>query len=1161
MARGVFEKMTTSVINKGTHALWRAASQSFKKHLASKSGKTEKVARETFAPGAAAASAVAGGIPSGSTSNSNPQYSNNRVDDAAGKQFAAGVDDLASNIGGTTRGINKLNQLLSVLTSEQQDMIHELRRLVQKNNEKITGGAGTNSDEVKLLRAQIAQLTWSLRSSFNNTTPQQGLSMMNMAGSMGLGGMGMGMGSMLYGGNSVKDVARQWTSRGARTQRRLQYGSALLGPLAGPLIAAGTFLHDMIPGAASDRDENNNQEREQEAYAQTQTTVSRKGKKKTSEKRWPDMPVLTPEEHAAFKESRRAKKEAFNAHREKILAQNRARNSFVGPPAPPAPAAPKNVSQKRPEGGLSKKDLASVLNSWKSKTTPAQNARRDARLESAQASVVRPKASTLFSGNVGSRSASAATGTTTLGSSSTSPKPDHDKDDGFDWKDAAIGGLGLNWLRKRIPGAGHALDWGKKILTKRGLWPAGAAGAAEGAADAAAKSAAARKAAEGLFKKPSAWSKGASHLGKFAKRFGGPALAALEGYQHYSAETSDLKDRHEAGEISDKELSAGKTDAVAGAVGSGLGFWGGMKLGALAGGVAGSAVPIIGNVAGAIGGGIIGGALGMWGGDKIGRGITQTIRGKPDTNAPKTNSAVDKRVRETIKSLTPEQRKEIMSSGSQPVVLNGKSISRFTPEFERMQGVLLEEEAKKRDFSRPDEPRYGSETSDPIPEELSVPKETENPFKEKPSAFGEWLGNIFKSKEKVIKGTPMVPGTPVVPDIGSGAKGAAGAAGGTTGTPVVPDIGSGARGAGGGTTGTPVDPGSLSIKYESGKQGSSAVGWDKAGGTSYGKYQITSAGGGTMKDFMAHLKDSNPEAYERLSKAGPADAGRDGKFAKEWKALSAEGKIQGSEKEFIKKTHYDVGLNGIKDKGLRSMVDNNPALQNVVFSTSVQHGGAGASSILNKVYKPGMSQKDLIDAVYAERNQKKRFSKSTDKEFASVSKRLDSERVDAQVMAAAGSQAPITVAEAKDKGLPEIPTVTAKPEPKYPEPGILAQQGVASKTDSVYKPKDSGYEPNWGKRLAVTPAPAMPSRGPLAIATPRAPSNSGAALQAGAREVAQAKGLVQASGKGSTTINNNNVSHPQQQAPMSAAQLGTSIEPRARSPLDRYQDKIAAFIS
>jgi len=194
--------------------------------------------------------------------------------------------------------------------------------------------------------------------------------------------------------------------------------------------------------------------------------------------------------------------------------------------------------------------------------------------------------------------------------------------------------------------------------------------------------------------------------------------------------------------------------------------------------------------------------------------------------------------------------------------------------------------------------------------------------------------------------------------------------------------------------------GGLSAQYESGSKGSEAVGYDSTGGTSYGKYQISSKQG-TMKQFMGYLKENNPQAYAQLSAAGPADSGQNGQFAQTWKGLAQNGTLGNSEHDFIKQKHFDPAFQGIEDSGLRDQISGSKALQDVLWSTAVQHGPgkSGASGIMNKVYKPGMSQEDLVNAVYAERAT--RFGSSTPQVQAAVQARLASERGNAQAGLAA----------------------------------------------------------------------------------------------------------------------------------------------------------------
>jgi hypothetical protein len=210
----------------------------------------------------------------------------------------------------------------------------------------------------------------------------------------------------------------------------------------------------------------------------------------------------------------------------------------------------------------------------------------------------------------------------------------------------------------------------------------------------------------------------------------------------------------------------------------------------------------------------------------------------------------------------------------------------------------------------------------------------------------------------------------------------------------------GGAGAAGGAAGTGL--GSLAARYESGGKGSEAVGYDSTGGTSFGKYQIATKTG-TMDQFMKFLQKDNPEAYERLMAAGPADSGKDGKFAQEWKSLAKDGKLGDSEHKFIKATHYDKAMTGLGDATLQEMISKSGALQEVMWSTSVQHGAGGAKKIFESAFQKGMSEEELIKAVYASRA--KKFGSSTTQVQASVQARFVDEQSRALAMVGAPSMA------------------------------------------------------------------------------------------------------------------------------------------------------------
>ncbi|CCH47345.1 VgrG-related protein [Pseudodesulfovibrio piezophilus] len=193
--------------------------------------------------------------------------------------------------------------------------------------------------------------------------------------------------------------------------------------------------------------------------------------------------------------------------------------------------------------------------------------------------------------------------------------------------------------------------------------------------------------------------------------------------------------------------------------------------------------------------------------------------------------------------------------------------------------------------------------------------------------------------------------------------------------------------------------GELSARFESGSGGVATIGYDRVGGTSYGKYQIASKPG-TMDRFLTFLDDKAPTMSTRLRNAGPTDTGsKSGGMPTEWKALAAENptRFEALQHEFIANETYEPARAMIlKQTGVD--FNNAPkALQEVLWSTSVQHGPTGASRIFNKVMDDftgtvGKSEFNakLIEGVYNRR--KGQFSSSTKRVQQAVSNRLNAER-------------------------------------------------------------------------------------------------------------------------------------------------------------------------
>ena len=193
------------------------------------------------------------------------------------------------------------------------------------------------------------------------------------------------------------------------------------------------------------------------------------------------------------------------------------------------------------------------------------------------------------------------------------------------------------------------------------------------------------------------------------------------------------------------------------------------------------------------------------------------------------------------------------------------------------------------------------------------------------------------------------------------------------------------------------DLGKLSAKYESSTDGPSAVGWDSTGGTSYGTYQIATKTG-TMDKFLSFLKDARPDWYALLMAAGKPDGGKNGPFAQVWKDIARQNpkEFNDLQHKFIKETHYDLAANKLSGAGL-DINTKSKTMQDVLWSTAVQHGPGAAPGIFKKAIKeaggPASDEASIIKAVYAERAT--RFGSSSMNVQASVANRYKQEQAQA----------------------------------------------------------------------------------------------------------------------------------------------------------------------
>ncbi|MBD5607471.1 MAG: hypothetical protein HDQ93_01295 [Desulfovibrio sp.] len=192
--------------------------------------------------------------------------------------------------------------------------------------------------------------------------------------------------------------------------------------------------------------------------------------------------------------------------------------------------------------------------------------------------------------------------------------------------------------------------------------------------------------------------------------------------------------------------------------------------------------------------------------------------------------------------------------------------------------------------------------------------------------------------------------------------------------------------------------GKLSAKFESGSDGIAAIGYDSTGGTSYGKYQIASKVG-SMKSFLAFLDNEAPDLASRLRQAGPANTGsRRGGMPGEWRAIAKEQpeRFEQLQEAYIHESHYKPALSAIAENTGIDTSNLSAAMREVIWSTAVQHGPAGAARIFAKAdsmsgkARSDSYEKKLIANVYNVRAGQ--FGSSTPQVREAVRNRFREER-------------------------------------------------------------------------------------------------------------------------------------------------------------------------
>jgi hypothetical protein len=196
--------------------------------------------------------------------------------------------------------------------------------------------------------------------------------------------------------------------------------------------------------------------------------------------------------------------------------------------------------------------------------------------------------------------------------------------------------------------------------------------------------------------------------------------------------------------------------------------------------------------------------------------------------------------------------------------------------------------------------------------------------------------------------------------------------------------------------------GSLSAKYES-RGDPTIIGYDSTGGWSYGTYQLAAATG-AMNEFITYCNQTNPQLGQLLDQAGGAAAARAGTdaFKSSWKTIMNDAGNARVQHDYAVKQYFVPAANKIRNSSGLDVTTKSKTLQDVVWSSSIQHGAGGANNVFKRslatLGNNAPAEDALIRAVYAERsrdNGMAYFGRSTPNVRSGVVKRFQNELADA----------------------------------------------------------------------------------------------------------------------------------------------------------------------
>ncbi|HCL4444749.1 TPA: vgrg protein [Clostridium botulinum] len=168
------------------------------------------------------------------------------------------------------------------------------------------------------------------------------------------------------------------------------------------------------------------------------------------------------------------------------------------------------------------------------------------------------------------------------------------------------------------------------------------------------------------------------------------------------------------------------------------------------------------------------------------------------------------------------------------------------------------------------------------------------------------------------------------------------------------------------------------------------------GGKSYGAWQFSSRTG-SLDSFINSLKGNNNDMYYKLTYAKSKDNNTFGEnFDAAWKSIASQNKDRflKVQQNYVKANFYDTVAQSLKSKFDFDVSKKSNALKESLWSTVVQHGVGGATSIFSKL-NLNNSDSNIINDLYNERQNVNVYFRSSSPEIRqSVYNRFTREKQD-----------------------------------------------------------------------------------------------------------------------------------------------------------------------